>query len=224
MKVKAILFDLDKTLIEVGDYVDWLKGRQDMVKVYLKHGISAKILIRYTDPGRLFAEMYNELARMFPDDRVIAIQREASNVLSMHELKALDKVRLMPGCLDVLRYFKRKGIKIGVVSLNGEKVVYEALRRTGIYHYIDIYFSRDSPGRPKPYPDHILNCLKELKCNVKEAVFIGDSLVDIEAAKRARVIPIGIATGFFTEEELLAAGAKLVVSSLSELPNRIFIV
>jgi len=217
MYINTIIFDLDYTLIKLGRYVDWLEGRKKMVKVYLKYGVSPQILVQYTSPSLMFARMYTELVKMFPKEKVIKIQKEASNALSEHELKALRYVSLAPNCLRVLQELRKKGVKIGIVSLNGEQVVREVLKRTGINKYVNVWFSRDSPGRPKPYPDHIIRCLERLHSKPQNSIMVGDEIADINAAIEAQVLPIGIATGLYTEEELKASGAKEVISTLSEL-------
>jgi phosphoglycolate phosphatase-like HAD superfamily hydrolase len=69
----------------------------------------------------------------------------------------------------------------------------------------------------KPEPDLLLAALEKVGGKPKDAVMIGDSVFDCEAAKRARVRSVGVLTGGFSEQELLEAGASHVYPAVEEL-------
>jgi len=69
----------------------------------------------------------------------------------------------------------------------------------------------------KPEPDLVLAALAKAGAKPSDAVMIGDSSWDCEAAKRAKVRAIGVLTGGFSEQELLDAGAEKVFTSVDEL-------
>src|SRR4051812_40735013 len=69
----------------------------------------------------------------------------------------------------------------------------------------------------KPEPDLVLAALEKGGGDAKNAVMIGDSIWDCEAAKRAKVRSIGVLTGGFSEQELLDAGASKVFPSVDDL-------
>lgn len=134
----------------------------------------------------------------------------------------VDDVKILPGSMEVLRWLQERGTKIGVATMNSRIVAQEVLTKTGIMHFADAVFYRDSPGRSKPYPDHVLGCLKEMKCSPEETMYVGDGLSDMEAAKAAGVYAVGISgirVEGYAEEEIKYAGAKKIIKSLSELPS-----
>src|SRR3954465_12672445 len=69
----------------------------------------------------------------------------------------------------------------------------------------------------KPEPDLLLAALEKVGAKPKDAVMIGDSVWDCQAAKRARVRSVGVLTGGFSEQELLDAGASKVYASVDQL-------
>ena len=75
----------------------------------------------------------------------------------------------------------------------------------------------DGVQNKKPAPEAIEIILKELNASPKEAVFIGDSKIDIEAGKKAGVITIGTAYGFRGRQELEEAGADVIIADIKEL-------
>jgi phosphoglycolate phosphatase-like HAD superfamily hydrolase len=75
----------------------------------------------------------------------------------------------------------------------------------------------DDVKETKPNPEGLNKALKELNVKPSEAIMVGDLDVDIEAAKKAGVAPVGIAHGFGTPADLMAAGALKVVDDLNAL-------
>jgi HAD superfamily hydrolase (TIGR01549 family) len=97
-------------------------------------------------------------------------------------------------------------------------------KRDEIDHYLDLLDARDlveawttsaDVERTKPDPDLVVTAVD--KVGGGEAVLVGDSTWDCEAATRADVPTLAILTGGFSEQELREAGAVTVFESLSEL-------
>jgi len=91
-------------------------------------------------------------------------------------------------------------------------------------HYVDLLVVRDlvdgwttsaDVQQTKPKPDLVLAALE--KAGGGDAVMVGDSTFDCEAAKRAKIQSIGVLTGGFSDKELLEAGASEVYESIVEL-------
>jgi HAD superfamily hydrolase (TIGR01549 family) len=93
-----------------------------------------------------------------------------------------------------------------------------------VEHYVDLLVVRDlvhdwttsgDVERTKPKPDLVVAAMD--KAGGDDAVMIGDSVWDCEAAKRAKVPAIGVLSGGFSREELEEAGAAAVFESIAEL-------
>ena len=102
----------------------------------------------------------------------------------------------------------------------------DELSKKLISHFFpDIKFQEVVGARPdkpmKPNPEVLLNMLAKAKIPLKQAIYVGDSNVDIQTAKNAGVASVGVAWGFRGEDELRAAGADFIIHSPDELVNLI---
>ena len=221
MKVICVIFDFDLTLMSLSDFVDWGRGRWLVIQTYLKHGVPENLVSQHSQGGLLSVlnGVYEELLRRFSPDEAESIQAEAFKALEECEAEGIFNARLMPGCLEALRWLKGKGLEIGIVSSNSEGVINDILRLHDLDSFIDAIVARDVRYRMKPHPDQFIACMKKMDCKPQNTVAVGDTSRDMMAAKEAGILAIGVLTGLTSEEELSAAGADKVVRDLHELPE-----
>ena len=86
---------------------------------------------------------------------------------------------------------------------------------------VDDWTDSGDVEQTKPKPDLVLAALEKAGAKPSDAVMIGDSTWDCEAAKAAKVRSIGVLTGGFSEDELLEAGASKVFVSVEELRKEV---
>jgi len=220
MKVNAVGFDLDNTLLRFGVNVDWNSMRRSLVDYYLKSGVPVEFIAEYSRPLLLYARLYDTGKIHLSKERVLKIQEEASKIMEGYELQAVNKTSIIPGSIEVLKWLKERGIKIGIVTLQSEKSARRIFSKVDISGFADAIFYRDSPGRPKPYPDHIKDCIRELKCKTSETLFVGDNTTDMLAAREAGIYAVCVTVHEqYSEEELKKAGAKRLISNIGQLPS-----
>jgi HAD superfamily hydrolase (TIGR01509 family) len=96
-----------------------------------------------------------------------------------------------------------------------------------VEHYVDLLGARElvtgwttsgDVERTKPEPDLVEAALE--CAGTREAVMVGDSIWDAEAAKRAGIPTVGVISGGYSPAELGAAGASVVIESIAELRER----
>jgi len=219
MKIEAVILDFDQTLVDLSRHIEWGNARRKMAATYIAHGVSPSLTIDIFDPLSMQEKMRDAEIPTVSQDLFAKAFTEAEKILEEFEFKAVPESRLVPGALDALRWLRKHGKKMGVVSLNGSRPVRAALEKLQIADYFDAAFYRDSQGKPKPNPDHLLRCLKQLKCKPQKAVMIGDNTTDLTAAKSAGVLFIGVSSSGYSTAELKWAGAERTISSLCELPS-----
>jgi HAD superfamily hydrolase (TIGR01509 family) len=115
------------------------------------------------------------------------------------------EVTVYPGVEDFLAAAKDRGYLLAV-GTNRANPWFD-LAELGLAKYFDTVVGVTDAPRPKPEPDIILTAVKQLGNGCDEAVFLGDSVSDIESAKAAGVKGLGITQGGSTAEELSKAGA-----------------
>jgi pyrophosphatase PpaX len=124
---------------------------------------------------------------------------------------------LYDGILNLLHGLQRAGIKLGLVTSKSRYTTQMAFDLTGIESYFDEAICADESPRNKPSPDPILLCLERLGVQPGDAAYVGDSPADMQAAKAAGVVAIGVTWGVFPEETLVAEKPDTLVHTVSEL-------
>ena len=221
MEIRCVIFDFDLTIVNLSDFVDWGRAQWLIIQTYLKYGVPENLVRQHSQGGllSLLNGVYEELLRRFSPDEAESIQAEAFKALEECEAEGVFNARLMPGCLEALRWLKGEGLEIGIVSSNSGGVINEILRLHGLDSFIDVVIARDVRYRMKPHPDQFVACMKKMGCEPQNTVAVGDTSRDMRAAKEAGILAIGVLTGLTSEEELSAAGADKIVRDLHELPE-----
>jgi phosphoglycolate phosphatase-like HAD superfamily hydrolase len=128
-----------------------------------------------------------------------------------------------PDAVSALRYLEDEQYSVFVSSGQREVIIRDDLERTGLMPYVEymVGIRPDQPEFKKGEP-HFRNIAEHFSVPfetfVKEAVFIGDTLVDVEIAKAVGMISVA-RLGTISEEKLLSAGAKMTISDLTSLPE-----
>jgi HAD superfamily hydrolase (TIGR01509 family) len=142
--------------------------------------------------------------------------RAAENALY---LALIEEVEPMRGARELLEDLKQRGNPVVLAS---------SAKASEVEHYLDLLDARGLADdwtssadveATKPEPDLVKAALE--KAGTDEAVMVGDTVWDVEAAKRAGIPTIGVLTGGFAESELLEAGAACVFESIGELHQRL---
>lgn len=125
---------------------------------------------------------------------------------------------LFPDIVETLVEIREAGHLLGIATGKSRKGLINTLDSHGILDYfITLQTADDGPG--KPNPQMLYRAMKETgfkKCNT---IFIGDTIFDIEMANNADIKGYGVSWGYHDQEELIAAGAYLVISDIKELPR-----
>ena len=198
------IFDLDGTLL------DTLSDLTAAVNHALSlHSLSAKTkdeVRRYLGNGyaRLIGDItgYGET-----DERTRAI---LADFQAYYEQHLADLTAPYDGIVSMLESLREQGAKIGIVSNKGNEAVQQLAARffDGL---VDVAVGESLTVRRKPNPDALLEVMRTLGCTAADALYIGDSEVDIETARRAGIPCLSCTWGFRTEEFLREHGAQRFV-------------
>jgi HAD superfamily hydrolase (TIGR01549 family) len=122
----------------------------------------------------------------------------------------LPLVRPFSAVPNLLRRVRDAGVRIAVASSAKKDEVDEYLDIARVVDLVDLTTSSDDVDESKPAPDIFNIVLKKLKIDGADAVAIGDTPYDAEAAGKAQVRTVGVLCGGFTEDELRKAGCAEV--------------
>ena len=131
--------------------------------------------------------------------------------------QGLDEVETLPGASELVEALAERGHEVVLASSAGAEEAESHIETLGIGDVISDYTTSADVEATKPEPDLIKAALEKADTEAGEAVLVGDSTWDIEAAKRAGIETVGLLCGGFSESELREAGAVEVYPSPVEL-------
>ena len=148
-------------------------------------------------------ENYDEALRLFDD------YKEANQ----------HKVKLVDGVVDIIDCLSRD-YKIGIVTSARLNHIINGLKHTDLLGKMSSIIDCTKVINIKPSPESLIKCLDELACTRDEAAYIGDTTVDIEAARNANIkSAVAVAWGYDREEKLLRANPDLIIYHPIDLLN-----
>ncbi len=216
LAVETVMLDLDGTIIDsVGIYYE-------IVKVTLKElglpEVSTAQIRQANQNGRFLweklfpAEMFGNQTHL--QDEAWAIARRISPEMFKQ------RVTLLPGAADSLRKVAACGLKLAVVTSTPQQNMpakLEPLQAAGVFDLLQEVITADDTELKKPAADPLLECCRRLATEPGKSVYIGDTLIDIQAGKAAGTRTIGVLTGFDTCEMLQEEEPDAIISSLAGL-------
>ncbi len=210
MTYKLAIFDLDGTIL------DTLEDLADATNYALKkHGY----------PGRTIEEVRrfvgNGIRKLI--ERAVPAGLGKEEIDRVHETfsdyyqqHCADKTRPYEGILPLLKRLRAAGCLTAVVSNKADTAVQPLCRR--YYNGLFDYAVGERPGiRRKPAPDSVQEVLCRLQVNAEEAVYIGDSEVDIQTAENAGLDSIIVTWGFRDRAYLASQGGRRFVDRPEEI-------
>ncbi len=205
---KLILYDLDGTLADtrrdiingVRHALQVLEGpdlTDDEIKDCVGTGLHALI-------KQVFRTEDEQLA-----DRGSKLYREH------YKAHMLDHTKLYPGAREFLEHFKDR--KQAVITNKPNPFSSQILEALGVAHFFIAILAGDNGLPFKPDPAAIHHLMEETNATAEEAIFVGDSPIDIQAARNAGVEVVTLSHGFANETTLREAKPDHIVHSFSEL-------
>ena len=217
MDVKAVIFDLDGTIVSFN--LDYKALRGEVRACLLRVGVPASVLSVKDSIFEMLKK--TEIFVRNSGKSVEAMQEIRNEVLAIaekYELEAAMSTSLLPGASETLTDLKRMGLKIGLFTLNSDKAANYILQRFKLGDFFGVMVPRDKVNFVKPNPEHLEMALKVLGVAAGETVVVGDGNVDMQSAMELKAIAVGLPTAASTVEQLIRSGANYVITSITDLP------
>jgi len=217
MTNKAILFDLDGTLVETAP--DLMSAHNHVME---KYGYEKKPLsdIRYL-AGRGAATMLNRSTSSRNEITENKIDKKKQKQMTSEFIDFYSKnicrgSIVNPGVIDYLKWCKDQKIHLAVCTNKMEHLTIKLLKKIKLYDYFDFIAGADTFNYKKPDPQHITSILEILNIPIEKSIMIGDSETDAEAAKSAKVKFI-LVKGGYTEKNYDQIFHDHLVDSFEEI-------
>ena len=212
MKYQLAIFDMDGTILNtLEDLTDSLNyalscsnyptRTLDEVRNFVGNGIR-KLMERAVPEGT----SPEELEQVYAD------------FTAYYPKHCYDKTKPYSGIIETIQNLRKQGIKTAVVSNKADYAV-QILCKQYFDGLFDYAVGEQTGVQRKPAPDSVNIVLDKLKITRNNAVYIGDSDVDIDTARNAEMDCISVDWGFRDPSFLQEHGAKIMVSSPEELLN-----
>lgn len=206
---KAILFDFDGTLVDTADAIC-----HSFRQVLISHGLvpmdnqEIRMLI-----GRPLRDMFRLATGWDASHR---IEQLASDYRRIAKQIDGEYIRLFPGVEPFLARLPRE-VQRAIVTSRSHAGTRSILRTFDLEVHFQTIVGIDDVVRPKPDPEPVFQALDQLGAAPENAVVVGDTISDMMAGINAGTRTVGITSGAYTREELVDAGAEMVVAGFSEL-------
>ena len=212
-KNKAVLFDLDGTLINTIDDL------ADASNYMLRHfGYPEFEVDEYK--YKVGNGMRKLMERALPENHRTAADIDAAMDVFMpyYGEHSLDKTKPYDGIADTLQKLRGMGVKTAVVTNKAHAAAVKILDNM-LPGCFDVIFGQQEGVPTKPDPTSANMVIAKLGVLQSECIFIGDSGVDMQTANNVGAFALGALWGFRTKDELIENGAHAVIEKPAEILN-----
>jgi len=204
--IDTILFDLDGTLIDSSEGV-----------VCSFNYVFRRIGVPIPDPSEIKATIGYPLHESFrrftdhdPDECYRLFQEKAGEVL-------IPSAILLPGVEDTVRHLFERGYRLGVATTKNRSHLVGILDRLDIARYFQDVSGGDEVKHVKPDPEILLLTLRKFGQTSATSAYVGDTVLDIRAARGAGMTAISVLGGTSSREEIEEETPDVVLDNIRGL-------
>ena len=215
MKIKAVIWDLDGTLLNTLDDLaastnaallknDLPQRTTDEVRRFVGNGVR-----------RLIEQAVPEQGEKHPK-----FQQVLDDFVAHYGAHSRDNTRPYDGIMEALEQLTEMGAMHAIVS-NKIDFAVKALSQDYFPGRMKSAVGDDPSRRKKPAPDSVLEAMRQMNVTAEECVYVGDSDVDVITARNAGIPCVAVTWGFRDEQCLKDAGAEYIAHTAEELVSAI---
>ena len=209
---KLVIFDLDGTLLntieDLGNAANYALSQNG----YPTHSLASY-------PFFVGNGVRNLIRKALPDDMrtdsiIESLLKDFKEYYNEHNT---DCTKPYDGIEELLRNLQDNGVKIAVASNKYQQATEKIIAHYfGDIDFVAVYGQREGVN-VKPDPSVVFSILSDAKVPKSEVLYVGDSGVDMETARRACVDSVGVTWGFRSEKELNEYHADMIVNKASDI-------
>lgn len=208
MNFKVILFDLDGTLLDSMPLIR--KAYQNVFK---------KLGIPWTENNmlQLATLPVKESAKRFAEKRE---QEFLTTFFSYYLSEHNNLMKMFPGTLEMLELLKSRGCRLGIVTSKTRAGTMVSVDFLGITKLMDVIITDDDAVHHKPHPEPLLKALELLSASADTAIYIGDSSLDLIAAKSAGIQVAYVVWGAGDIEDIQQYNPDYIIDNWNQLTDQ----
>jgi phosphoglycolate phosphatase len=182
--LRAVIFDLDGTLINSAIYFKEMRSRiiEYLQSVGVKQGLLNDRMLNF-EITSIAVEQLRQ--KGFSEEQTEQVLEEVSHIMNQFELDSLKDATLVEGAPETLKALKVEGLKLGLMTRGCREYAEKVLARFELREFFDAVLARDEVENPKPNPKHAFRLLRLLGVSADETLSVGDHWLDAECAEKA---------------------------------------
>jgi phosphoglycolate phosphatase len=216
MEYKAVLFDLDGTLIDTVDDIGDAANRVLSNRNFPTHSISAYRLFIGEGVRMLFTHALPEESRN--QDLITACLEE---FIEDYRCNYNVKTKLYDGVPELLDILKLRGLKLAILSNKPDPITKDCVAFFLSEWNFDVVLGQHDSIPRKPDPQGALEVAQRLAIPPSNFIYLGDTAIDMKTAVSAGMFPVGVLWGFRSLEELKKNGARVIIDEPMQLMDLI---
>lgn len=206
--IKAVLFDLDGTLINSNRLI--LESFKYAFRTALNMEMEEEKIVRF------FGEpLVKSMNSVDPENTEKLMDAFKSFNESQHDILA----EHYEGTVEAVKALKERGIKLGIVTSKRKPMTERSLKLIKIYDEMDVIITPEDTDKHKPDGTPALLACERLGVTPKEALMVGDSIYDVQCGKNAGTSTCIVTYSSFSMDELMSYKPDYVIDNLMELVN-----
>ena len=208
--IRGVIFDLDGTLVDSNDL--HAEAWQETFRQYGKD-------IAYADLRRQIGKGGDQYLPVFLNPREMQeIGPEVEKFRAdLFKRKYLARVQPFPRVQELFQLLRDKGKRVALGSSGNSDEVTHYAELAKIGELFETQTTKSDVDHSKPRPDVFLSALNLLGTAADETIVVGDTPYDVQGAKKASLLTIGLRCGGFPEDELVASGAIAIYDDPADL-------
>lgn len=211
-QARALLFDLDGTLIDSSE--DIAAAANALRETRGLESLPLSVISSYIGDG-----IESLVARLLPGLSETELEKGVEEFRSYYFEHCVVHTHLYEGVREALESLSRRGYSLAVVTNKPERISARILELLGVRRLFGAVVGGKKGQAKKPDPEPLQQACKILRVNINDSCMIGDSRVDIEAARNAGIPAVAVLGGIGDEALLRKAAPDLLVERFRELEN-----
>lgn len=217
---EVIISDFDRTLAYLYRNEQLLLELAEEICDYYSAYLSIDPMLYAIDGYKSWHRLHPMAESRYDHEKVMEINEQAERLVTAFEFRVMEHTPFFDNVIETIKELHRAGIQLMIVSSNSDRVIRYALERENILHCFSHIIGRVIPFDPnkiKPSPYPIEQAVRCADVGKRDIWYVGDDLVDVEAATACGIIPIAVASGKYSAYQLKARGAVCAVEGFADI-------
>ncbi len=204
--IRAVLFDLDGTLIDT----------VDLILASMRHATREVLGREFSDVELLYGvgtPLAQQMEALGPEKRDELVAEYRRHNWDVHD----ELIAEYPGTEDLLDELLARDVPMGVVTSKSRRVAMRGIELFGLERYFQVIVCSDDLDVHKPDPGPILHAAGILGIPAEHCMYVGDSPYDVRAAKAAAAVAVAALWGAFCSEDVLEPGPEFAIGDIRDV-------